>query len=493
MDDISRKLKSIDWARLQRQAKKVQASTASALKDLVMTDLENKVRAATADTAWGASSSDLMEIAQGTFHREDYALIMSIVWQRLGSSRWRCVYKALEVLRYLLMHGSARCLEEACSAQHHIQTLEHYRCIDPDTHKDEGENVRARAAIVVSMIANPAILDEEREKDKVLRAKLSSGTGVHGPNSHAGGFSSDDYNFGRRGGSQDDSYVTSVGSAASYGGSFDYRGGYDGAGVSSRYNVDPRGSLSTRADSGGYDDAPRGKFSAIGKQISNASSNTDLNSERTRGSTQSTMLMNQSVDDLLGDSPRPAAKTATAALTGNADEDANFDPRAYSSVDATKSVGKEFNGGDVTLNMLANMDLNSVGNTRTADLPAENAIAGLPMSIRVQNLAREASSRKSPDKTIRRNSVAAGEMSSITLDDDMETKGNTSTFNGGIQDVAPVPDSMRTSNGACALNDFTPKPLNVPLKATKQSESIVAHKDADPFADLFSQAKKSGV
>jgi hypothetical protein len=492
MDDISRKLKSIDWSRLQRQAKKVQASTASALKDLVMTDLENKVRAATADTAWGASSSDLMEIAQGTFHREDCALIMSIVWQRLGSSRWRCVYKALEVLRYLLMHGSARCLEAACSAQHHIQSLEHYRCIDPDTHKDEGENVRARAAIVVTMIANPAVLDEEREKDKVLRAKLSSGTGVYGPNSHAGGFSSDDYNYGRRGGSQDDSYVASSGSAATYGGSFDYRGGYDGAGVTSRYDVEARGSLSTRANSAGYDDAPRGNFSSIGKRISSTPSDTALHSERTHGNKQSTILMNQSVDDLLGDTPHPIIETATAVSTGKADEDANFDPRAYSSAGATESIGSEFKR-DAASNMFANMDFNSIGSTGSAVQSAENATDGLPMSVRVQALAREASARKTLDKSIRTSSVTDTQTRSTALNDGMDTESNTSIFNGGISDVAPMPDSTQASQSAYAAHELSSKPSKESAGVLKPLECNVASKDVDPFADLVSEAKKSGV
>lgn len=36
MDELARKINGIDWNKLQRQAKKVQASTASAMKDLVV-------------------------------------------------------------------------------------------------------------------------------------------------------------------------------------------------------------------------------------------------------------------------------------------------------------------------------------------------------------------------------------------------------------------------------------------------------------------------
>lgn len=199
MDDLSRKFKAFDWKGLQKQAKKVQASTASALKDLVMTDLENKVRAATGDTNWGASGADLAEIAQGTYNREDFTLIMSILWQRLASTRWRCVYKALDVLRYIVLHGASRVLEETREALAHIRRLEHFAHIDTVTRRDEGANVRARAAAFVAILTDEALLEEERTKSAALRAKI----GVAVPSNHythtmgsGGGLSSDDYRFG---------------------------------------------------------------------------------------------------------------------------------------------------------------------------------------------------------------------------------------------------------------------------------------------------------
>lgn len=190
MDDLSRKFRSIDWKGLQKSVRKVQASTASALKDMVMTDLENKTRAATADTSWGASGTDLMAIAHGTYRREDYALIMSIVWQRLASSRWRCVYKALELLKFLIMHGAARCAEEARSATPHIQALTHYAATD-EQGRDVGEGVRRRATLVCKMLSNEHVLEEERAQSRELRAKLQGGTDSYGGRSS--GLSSDDY------------------------------------------------------------------------------------------------------------------------------------------------------------------------------------------------------------------------------------------------------------------------------------------------------------
>lgn len=190
MDDLTRKFRSIDWKGIQKSVRKVQASTASALKDMVMTDLENKTRAATADTSWGASGTDLMAIAHGTYRREDYALIMSIVWQRLASSRWRCVYKALELLKFLIMHGVARCAEEARSATPHIQALTHYTATD-EQGRDVGEGVRRRATLVCEMLSNEQVLEEERTRSRELRAKLQGGMESYG--GHSSGLSSDDY------------------------------------------------------------------------------------------------------------------------------------------------------------------------------------------------------------------------------------------------------------------------------------------------------------
>eukprot|EP00171_Calliarthron_tuberculosum_P013538 IDg13538t1 len=172
MDDLSRKFKAFDWKGLQKQAKKVQASTASALKDLVMTDLENKVRAATGDTNWGASGADLAEIAQGTHST---------------------------VLRYIVLHGSSRVVEETREALPHIRRLEHFAHVDTVTRRDEGANVRARAAAFVTILTSEALLEEERAKSVALRAKI----GVAVPSNHythtmgsGGGLSSEDYRFG---------------------------------------------------------------------------------------------------------------------------------------------------------------------------------------------------------------------------------------------------------------------------------------------------------
>jgi len=176
---------SIDWKGLKRSAVKARQSTASSMKNWVMTDIENLTREVTADTTWGASGTQLDEVARASYNRDDYPLIMGVLWQRLTSRRWRCVYKGLELLKHLLLHGTARVLDEARDARYHIQSLEAYRYIDSRTGKDEGQNVRTKAAELYQLIENPKTLEVEREKSRALKSKIGI-TPVTGPSSYSG-------------------------------------------------------------------------------------------------------------------------------------------------------------------------------------------------------------------------------------------------------------------------------------------------------------------
>lgn len=423
-----------------------------------MTDLENKVRAACADTTWGASGSDLMQIAQGTYSREDYALIMSVVWQRLGSSRWRCVYKALEVLKYLCMHGSSRCLEDARAALHHIQTLEHYRFVDPGTHRDEGENVRARARTVVAMISDQAVLDEEREKDKALRAKLGAGTGSFGGSQ--GGISSADYHYGSRsGGSGGGGYGGSnnaVHTSYSGGGAGGSRG--DTGSRSSRYDDEPRG---------GYDDEPRGAFGALSRNAA-------------AGGASSSSAMEQSVDDLLGSEGNGAKPSNGQA---DEDDDEDFNPRAASAVATTNGGGGGAGAGAFDLeSILGGLDASSTGNSLSLVPSAGTGNGGaVPMSQLVQNLAAQ---RQTPVQQIEappasRPAVGAQPVSASAFGGLSPTKTP-----GVAGQTTPSPSSTPATAPLDAGNVEPAKsPALVPLKK----------KVADPFADLLSTAKNNGV
>lgn len=441
MDDLSRKFRSIDWKGLQKSARKMQASTASALKDMVMTDLENKVRAATADTSWGASGSDLMQIAQGTYNREDYALIMSIVWQRLGSSRWRCVYKSLEVLRHLIMHGAARCAEEARSALHHIQTLTHFRYVDPKTRRDCGEGVRTRAKLVCDMLADDAVLEEEREKSKELRAKLQGG--MTGPGGRLGGLSSDDYRYGMAGdGSGGGQGVTTT----SAGGAGNFKG----------YGDDDEGT-------GGYDDVPTGLFA-----------------KRAAGGSGG------NVPDLMGDDTEEAQGNGDAPGFGDEDDD-DFDPRGAGAGGAAQPLAAAADDDLFgALVLTGNNDASAPAHLAVSDAVSPAAPSGqIPTSLLIQNLAKQQQLQLQP--------VAQQPM-------DSHLQGQEGFAGANFQQTAPA----ETGNGfgfASNLNAGTPaaqkfpsSSMNPVAQQTRSVKTLVTSKaDKDPFGDLLDSAKKSGV
>lgn len=471
MDDLSRKFRSIDWKGLQKSARKMQASTASALKDLVMTDLENKVRAATSDTSWGASGSDLMQISQGTFNREDYALIMSIVWQRLGSSRWRCVYKALEVLRYLIMHGAARCTEEARAASHHIQTLQHFRYVDPKTHHDHGEAVRTRAKLVCDMLADESVLEEEREKSKELRAKLQGGMAI-GPGGRLGGLSSDDYAYG---------YGTSGGSGSSHPNitttSTGGVGNFKGYGDDDDYG-----------GAGGYDDAPTGVFA-----------------KHAAGQANTNSKPSASAPDLLGD----AVEEGNGA-DGEAGDDDDFDPRAGNALQVTSTAVNNddlfgtlgLEGGDAKTNAPAYLAI--------TESREEGNVKELPRSLLIKNLAQQQQQKVHPYQTpssVQENGmkeqtqVGFGNASNWTTGAaagansvGVELNGGETGYGTGVSQTAGGSmDGVGSAAGTLGIYGGVKSKTNTPGNNGGKRPLITSKADKDPFADLLDSAKKTGV
>lgn len=445
MDDLSRKFRSIDWKSLQKSARKVQQSTASALKDMVMTDLENKTRAATADTAWGASGADLMFISQGSYRREDYALIMSIVWQRLASSRWRCVYKALEVLKFLIMHGAARCAEEARTAQPHLRNLIDYMARD-EHGRDVGEGVRKRASLICNMLDDSDVLEDERARSRELRSKLQGESGAslssedyrHGANRP--GTTSGDYGASHErastGNWNDGASRTSTATFKGYG---DDDGGSDGGGGG--------------GDGGAYDDAPAGDFGRRAKAAAG-------------------------VEDLLGDDDAVNGGNAHGDGVGvmgdgdnDDDDDDDFNPRGTGATPAS-DLDDLFAGLGVSGDM-------GQQTTMVAAAPTQ----ALSTSQLVQQLAAQ-------------NEQAGMQMTVVSN----ETSGTNLAMTSDVNSVEMLSTASNSNaNGASSLfaDDFAAVPAAEAQTKTaegpKKVLSRVSEKEKDPFADLLASGKDSGV
>ncbi|KAJ3481000.1 hypothetical protein NLI96_g7962 [Meripilus lineatus] len=207
---------------------------------LNVSEMEAKVRDATNDEPWGASSTLMQEIAQGTFNFQNFNEIMPCIYARFmekEAKQWRQIYKALQLLEYLIKNGSERVVDDARSHIATIKMLRNFYYID-EKGKDQGLNVRNRSRELVELLADVDKIRAERRKAKVNKNKYTGvgndGMSFGGSGGRFAGFGSDSFSsgsgsgygggsssFGRRGSSDynnhnNNSYNGSSGSGRDY-------------------------------------------------------------------------------------------------------------------------------------------------------------------------------------------------------------------------------------------------------------------------------------
>ncbi|KAF4448012.1 hypothetical protein F53441_8527 [Fusarium austroafricanum] len=191
------------------------------------TEMEAKVREATNNEPWGASSTLMQEIANGTFNYQTLNEIMPMIYRRFtekAAEEWRQIYKALQLLEFLIKHGSERVIDDARGHISLLKMLRQFHFIDQNG-KDQGINVRNRAKELADLLSD---VDRIRTERKKARATKNKYTGVEGGSTFGGGFSSG--SSGRYGGfgSESAGYGGGSGSGpANFGG---YSGGVYGDG-----------------------------------------------------------------------------------------------------------------------------------------------------------------------------------------------------------------------------------------------------------------------
>ena len=155
-DDIGSKLANLtmyDVKSLYRQAKNYA---------LNVSDIEAKVDEATNDDPWGASSTLMQEIAQSTNNFQDFNEIMPTIYRRFmekEAREWRQIYKALQLLEYLVKHGSERVVDDARSHLATIKILRNFHYID-EKGKDQGINVPNCAKELADLLSNVDHIDK---------------------------------------------------------------------------------------------------------------------------------------------------------------------------------------------------------------------------------------------------------------------------------------------------------------------------------------------
>ncbi|KAL4811005.1 hypothetical protein BDV18DRAFT_4245 [Aspergillus unguis] len=174
------------------------------------TEMESKVREATNNEPWGASTTLMQEIASGTHHFQLMNEIMPMIYKRFTdktSEEWRQIYKGLQLLEFLVKNGSERVVDDARSHLSLIRMLRQFHYIDPNG-KDQGINVRNRAQELVKLLGDVELIRSERKKARANRNKFrgfEGGSGIGGGigggigssgSGRYGGFGSDSLSFG---------------------------------------------------------------------------------------------------------------------------------------------------------------------------------------------------------------------------------------------------------------------------------------------------------
>ncbi|CAI4558292.1 CPA_1a_G0031210.mRNA.1.CDS.1 [Saccharomyces cerevisiae] len=150
------------------------------------TEMEGKVREATNNEPWGASSTLMDQISQGTYNFREREEILSMIFRRFtekAGSEWRQIYKALQLLDYLIKHGSERFIDDTRNSINLIRILETFHYIDSQG-RDQGINVRTRVKALIELLSDDNKIRAERKRARETAKKYK---GVAGGSASADG------------------------------------------------------------------------------------------------------------------------------------------------------------------------------------------------------------------------------------------------------------------------------------------------------------------
>lgn len=131
-----------------------------------LTEMEAKVREATNNEPWGAPSTLMKQIASGTYNYREREEIVSFIFRRFtekAANEWRQIYKALQLLDYLIRNGSERIIDDVRANLSLIQMLKSFHYIDSKG-RDQGINVRNRAKNLIALLNDDSQIRTERKK-----------------------------------------------------------------------------------------------------------------------------------------------------------------------------------------------------------------------------------------------------------------------------------------------------------------------------------------
>ncbi|KAK6461814.1 epsin N-terminal homology-containing protein [Scheffersomyces coipomensis] len=139
-----------------------------------LTEMESKVREATNNEPWGSPSTLMAQIAAGTYNYREREEIIGFVFRRFtekAANEWRQIYKALQLLDYLLKNGSERLIDDVRANLSLIQMLKSFHYIDSKG-RDQGINVRNKAKNLIAFLNDDALIRSERKKARANAKKF---------------------------------------------------------------------------------------------------------------------------------------------------------------------------------------------------------------------------------------------------------------------------------------------------------------------------------
>lgn len=306
MDSLKDTLSNISLYDVKAYVRKAQNAV------LNFTEMEAKVREATNNEPWGASSTLMQEIADGTNSYSQFHEIMPMIYRRFTEKtahEWRQIYKALQLLEYLVKNGSERVVDYARSHVAVIDMLKNFHYINSEG-KDQGINVRNRAKELVALLNDVSKIRAERKSAKAKKIKYSgSASAGASASSSAGGFGGTGKKYG------------GFGSDSPSGGYGGYSGGVygDGGGFGGSEYEGPGYSRSSRSHAAEDDDFEEYQ---VGGTHSSSSTSTPVASQSTAKSAA------PQVDLFSFDDTAPAPAAASAAATNDDDEFDDFQSAA---------------------------------------------------------------------------------------------------------------------------------------------------------------------
>jgi len=149
------------------------------------TELESKVREATNNEPWGCPTTLMQEIANATYNYQGLNEIMPLIYKRFtekSAEEWRQIYKALQLLEFLIKNGAERVIDDVRSHMSLLKMLRQFHYTDQNG-KDQGLNVRNRSKELVDLLSDVDRIRTERKKSKATRNKyggVEGGAGLGG-------------------------------------------------------------------------------------------------------------------------------------------------------------------------------------------------------------------------------------------------------------------------------------------------------------------------